>query len=409
MRPGTYLPLLLALCALALSACGGDDKGERAPGDTLTIYMSMPRQGPTARMADSVAAGARTALGDARGHAGGKRLRLVELDSSRPGGDTWDAATVQENANRAADDPTAIAYIGELSEGASAISLPVTNDREILQVSPADGLTSLTRQEPGSSVAATPDRFYPSGERTFVRLVPNDYLEAGTLVDWARTRGARRLAIVQDERLAGRELANQARFAAAGLKLTVAESDEAHDDPSAFPALARKLAVARPDAVLYTGLGDAASGPLLAAIGRALPGVPVYVGSGLATAAPLPPGLPPLAAVKPALAASAYGPRARALLARIGRRSGGPVTPEALYGYESMRVVLSALNRAGRRSGDRAAVVHAAFTPGRRRSVLGDYRVLGSGDVSTGRFGTYLRDRGAFDYLGRRASPAALR
>src|SRR4051794_29652494 len=163
MKPGTYLPLLLALCALALSACGGEKKGERASGDTLTIYMSLPRQGATARMAASGAAGARVALGDAHGRAGGKRLRLVEIDSSRPGGESWDAATVQENANRAADDPSAIAYIGELSEGASAISLPVTNDRGILQVSPGDGLTSLTRPDPGASVAATADRYYPSG------------------------------------------------------------------------------------------------------------------------------------------------------------------------------------------------------------------------------------------------------
>src|SRR4051812_18888865 len=151
MRGATYLPaLLLALCAPALSACGGGREPERASGDSLTVYASMPRQGPSARMADSVGAGARLALADAGGRAGGKRIRLIELDSSRPEGDTWDPSVVEENARRAADDPTAIAYIGELDEGASAVSVPVTDDAGILQVSPGDGFTSLTRLEPGA-------------------------------------------------------------------------------------------------------------------------------------------------------------------------------------------------------------------------------------------------------------------
>src|SRR3954447_23929143 len=143
MRGATYLSALtLSLCALALTACGAKHEPARVHGDTLTVYASIPRQGPTARMADAVADGARLALADARGHAGGKRVRLVELDSSRPEGETWDPSVVQEKANRAAADSTAIAYIGELDEGASAISVPVTNDRSILQVAPLDGFTS---------------------------------------------------------------------------------------------------------------------------------------------------------------------------------------------------------------------------------------------------------------------------
>src|SRR4051812_8065175 len=351
MRGATYLPaLLLALCAPALSACGGTHEPERAPGDTLTVYASMPREGPSARMADAVGAGARLALADAGGRAGGKRARLVELDSARPAGDTWDPPVVRENAQRAADDPTAIAYIGELDEGASAISVPVTNGSGILQVSPGDGFTGLTRLEPGTSVATRPERYYPSGTRNFLRLVPTDYLQAATLVGWARARGAHQVAIVQDERLFGREIANQSRSVAAKLDVGLVDPVEAGRDPTAYPALAKKLAAERPDAVLYTGLGDQNAGPLLTAIQRALPGVPLYAGSGLASVYPLPAGLPPLAAVKPALPARVYGPEAQRVLARLVRQRGAPVAPEALYGYEAMRVVLDALDAAGRDS-----------------------------------------------------------
>jgi branched-chain amino acid transport system substrate-binding protein len=412
MRAATYLSLLtLALSASALSACGGDGEHTRAAGDTLTVYASMPRQGPSTRMADAVGAGARLALADAGGHAGGKRIRLVELDSARPEGETWDPSVVRENAQRAADDPTAIAYIGELDEGASAISVPVTNDSGILQVSPADGFTSLTRLEPGASVAARPERYYPSGRRSFLRLVPNDYLQASTLVAWARARGARRIATVQDERLFGRALASQARVAATRMHMTVEEGVEAGNDPTTYPQLARKLQEERPDAIVYTGLGDARAGTLLAAIERALPGVPVYAGSAFATAAPPPPGAAVQAtAVKPALAASAYGPRARRLLARMARQRGAPVAPEALYGYESMRLVLDAIDAAGPAAADRAAVVRAALAPRLRRSALGDYYVRRGGDVSTRRFGSYRRTRsGGLVYAGTRSPPSSIR
>src|SRR5205814_4072216 len=136
------------------------------------------RHGVSAPAADAVASGERLALEDASGRAGGHRLRLVELDDTAPGkGLTWDPSVVEQNAKRAAKDPSTIAYIGELDYGGSAISVPVTNGRSILQVSPGDGLTSLTQVQPGS-FKTSPARYYPNGRRTFVRLVPNDLRQA---------------------------------------------------------------------------------------------------------------------------------------------------------------------------------------------------------------------------------------
>jgi branched-chain amino acid transport system substrate-binding protein len=284
----------------------------------------------------------------------------------------------------------------------------VTNDKGILQVSPGDGLTSLTRYEPGAPVATGPDRYYPSQVRTFLRLVPTDYLQAAALVRWAHDGGARRLVLVQDERLFGRELAAQARYAAAKMGMTVGDVVEVHDDPASYPALASRIAQATPDAVIYTGLGDPPAGPALAALETALPGVALYGGSALATAAPVPPRLPRTLVVKPALPVSLYGPRARRVMVRLERRSGpAAALPEALYGYEAMRLVLDALDTAGRHSGDRAAVVRAALAPRARTSVIGDYRVVAGGDVSTTRFGSYRRGPGGMSFAGIREAPPA--
>ena len=408
MRSATYIPpLALAGCLLALAGCSSDATDEKPPGNTLTIYQSLPRQGISARTADAVAAGARLALADAGGHAGGKRVRLVELDSSKPGGDTWDPSMVESNAHRAAEDPTTIAYLGELDSGASAISVPITNDEGILQVAPLDGLTSLTRLQPGASIASRPDRYYPSGERTFLRLVPGDNRQAHALLAWARQRGASRIAVVQDGQLSGRELGAQVRFLAPRHGLTVVDGVEARDDTEGYPGLAGGIASKQPDAVIYTGAGSATSGALLATLQQTLPEAPLFGASTLATAEPAPAGLPPVSVVKPALPARAYGPRARRVLARIGRERGAVVPVEALYGYEAMRVILDAIADGGGEGADRASVVHAALAPRARLSVIGRYRVLPGGEVSSTRFGSYRRDSRTVSYTGSRGSPAA--
>jgi branched-chain amino acid transport system substrate-binding protein len=357
-----------------------------------------------ARAAEAVEAGARLALADAGGRAGGRDVRFVRLDDTDPAGTgpTWDPEHVQANAGRAVADPTTIAYIGELDEGGSAVSVPVTNDAGLLQVSPADGLTTLTRDQPGAATGTGPARYYPSGKRTFIRLVPPDALQAAGLVKWARERGARRLTIVQDDQVFGRVLAQQAAVAAERAGVTVTGLVEPHDDPATFPDFARKVADQRPDAVIYTGLGDANAGPLLAAIERADPAVRLYGSSSLVSAQPVPSGLPDVQVLSPLLPAARYGPRARRLLSRVKPRPEPAIAAAALYGYESMRVVLDAIASAAPDSGDRPAVARAALGAGARRSAIGDYSVLPSGDISTVRFGAYRLSAGQLEYLGER-------
>jgi branched-chain amino acid transport system substrate-binding protein len=406
MKTGTYIAataFLATLWVVLLGGCaGGAGTDQRAPQGALTVYLSVPRNGVEARAAEAVASGARLALADARGRSGGRDVRLVELDDSKPPGPSWDPAAVEANAHRAAADPTTIAYIGELDHGGSAVSVPVTNDAGLLQVSPGDGLTTLTREQPGGATGTGPDRFYPSGQRTFIRLVPSDALEAEALVRWARDQGVKRVAIVQDDQVFGRTLAQQLAVAAERHGLKVTDTLEPSDDPASYPDFAARVAQQLPDAVVYTGLGTAAAGPLMAAIHSALPRARLYGSSALAGATPPPGGLPEVELLSPVLPPSAYGPGARRLLARLPAGQAPPAGAEALYGYEAMRVVLDAIGAAQRNPGDRAAVARAAFVPRLRRSPIGDYRVLPTGDVSTARFGAYRRSPGQLRYLGQR-------
>src|SRR5918992_4983709 len=218
--------IALALLALAMSGClGGEERSTRIEGDTVTVYSSLPWHGVSAAAARAPAAGQRLALEEAGGSAGDLDVRLVQLDSAEPGERLWDPDVVSMNAQEAADDPRAIAYIGELDYGASAVSVPVTNDAGLLQVSPGDGLTSLTRRVPGRAGRGAPERYYNVGPRSFLRLTPTDLREADVLVARLTRLGAGRVALVSGEGVYADEMVSQIaqRARAAGIELVASE------------------------------------------------------------------------------------------------------------------------------------------------------------------------------------------
>jgi branched-chain amino acid transport system substrate-binding protein len=398
----TFTSLLVAICALGLPGCLGRTEPEstHVSGDVLTIYSSLPSYGPTAPIGAAVAAGERLALARAGGEAAGRRVRLVQLDSADQDSPLWSPEAISANADRAAEDPTTIAYLGELGFGATAVSLPITNEAGLLQVSPADGLTSLTRTPPGRPRAG-PERYYPSEVRSFLRLIPDDLLEAETLLERVNATGAQRLAVVFDADIYGRELGAELIARARRDGPTPVVSEEYTGDVETVPDLTRKLAEARPDAIVYAGVAGAGTGPLLAGIDRALPGVPLYATSGMLVrdpARPIPAAPEHVEALGAVPPASRIPREGRRILREVARRDGPRAArPEALYGYEAMKVVLDAIGRAGP---DRPGVIKAALAIRTRDSAIGRYGIRATGDVDGDAFAVYdLRD-GRFAFHG---------
>jgi branched-chain amino acid transport system substrate-binding protein len=390
------------LCLLVFAGClGVDDPGEavKVPGRSATVYASLPAHGVLEPAGRAVEAGARLALADAGGRAGGLQIELRRLSSTEPAGAPWDPGIVNENADRAAGDPRAIAYLGELGYGASAISLPITNGARLLQVSPEDGLTSLTRTPPGRP-RSLPERLRPSGERNFVRLTPTDLLQAETLVELMRARGTERPAVLFDQDVYGRELGAQVIARARRDGREPVGSQEYRGKVEEIPDLVAKLAESRPDTVVYAGLAGPGTGRLLAAVDSLMPGVPVYAGSGLLARdrrAPIPDAPLSVEALAPTLPMAELPAEGREIIRRLRRAEGGAAArSEAVYGYEAMRLILDAVERGGR---ERARVTAAALGMRERSSPLGEYRVRGTGDVESERFALYALLEGRFELV----------
>lgn len=168
--------LTLPISALAFAGCGGGSPQPEPQlrGAHLTIYSSSPQRGPLRAIGADVLDAERLALAQDSGRVGRYRVRMIALDASTPGVGRSDPAQISLNARRAAKDPRTVAYLGELATGTSAISIPLTNEAGILQVSPLDTAMALTTAS--LAVAGSPERFYPK-----LRVLGRTFARAGTV------------------------------------------------------------------------------------------------------------------------------------------------------------------------------------------------------------------------------------
>lgn len=368
----------LVAVVLASAGCGGEDRATETPisGDQLTVYSSGPLHGPLAGVARDVIRGQKLALAEAGGRAGPFQVTFVALDSADPRTGRWSPRRVADNAREAVRDRQAIAYLGELESGASTVSAPVLNEGGLLQVSPRDTFGGLT--QPGGP--GEPERFYPSGRRTFTRLVPPDGEQAALLVRAMRAAGVDRLALADDDRPAGFGVGDRVARLATAAGITVVGRRQLDPRRPVPPGLASGLRDTRPDAFLYAGANVPYGARLLRAVHRALPRARLFAADELA----LEPGLAarlgpaPQRLVVSALRVGTAGGDA-AFARRFTAAYAAPPGPQAVLGYDSMRLVLRAVTRIGPRAASRRALVREALrAPVERRSRFRANRARGT-------------------------------
>jgi branched-chain amino acid transport system substrate-binding protein len=88
----------------------------------------------------------------------------------------------------------------------------------------------------------------------------------------------------------------------------------------------------------------------------------------------------------PVLAPNLYPLAGQRVLAEYRREFGSEGSGYALYGYEAMSLVLSAIRRAGSHGNDRQAVIEKLLSTRDRDSVLGRYSVQPNGDTTLSRY-----------------------
>jgi branched-chain amino acid transport system substrate-binding protein len=387
----------IALTTVVVIVVGGTTPGCGAPGsgiqagEHVTVYVSMPLRGPEAVEGRDVIRAAKLALADAQGRVGELAVRAVYLDDTGGRGARagWSQAVAAANARDAAEDSSAIAYLGDFDSGATRASLPITNEARMLQVSPASAAVDLVQPFLGAG-DQVPEEVQPTGERTFGRVIPGDEVQAEAGAMWATRLGARRVGTVSDGSEFGRTMVSAFRQSLGGTRLTRGRHDLLYyggtPDDAPAPVLRQiktpcpHAAVIGSDALLGSSLLRPIQAGSFACPAIAIPGPR---GTYVTSAAQNPSQLPP------------QGQRfVRAFHDRFGRAP----RRHAAYGYEAMAVVLDSIRRAGDRGDDRDAVVDAFFDTQDRDSVLGTYSIDEVGGTTLGRLAGYRLTEGSLHF-----------
>lgn len=380
---------VLAIVALAAAGCGATTTGAPKDGPrTLTIYSSLPLHGPDRERSRDMVNAIKLALQQSGGKIGALSVTYVSLDSSTADQDGWTRDRVLDNARTAIRDLNAIAYIGELDSAATALSLPLTNEAHVLQVSPSSTYDGLTR--PGSRRPAEPERFYPSGQDTFGRVVPADHVQASALIGYMKAEGVRRLALLADRDLYGGGLADQIEKAAQLQGIEVVDRGRIDARKRDLADTGQDIASLKADAFLFAGGDDAGAARIYQAVAAADRSLLLFAPAAVADDAAVQ-GLPAatqrrLRITSPLLPLRLLPPAARQFDARFRATFGRHPAPDALQAYEATRVVLDSIRDAGDKGNDRGAVTRAFRATRNRPSVLGTYSIDRYGDTSLSTF-----------------------
>jgi branched-chain amino acid transport system substrate-binding protein len=390
---------LLAALSFGVAACGSDDNDSggstgsstsaSSGGSNITIYSSLPLQGDSRPQSVSVNNGEQMALDSAGGKAGNFSVTFKKLDDATASAGKWDPGATSGDARKAAQDKSTIAYLGEFNSGATAISLPILNEAGILQVSPSNTAVGLTRSEGADK--GEPDKYYPSGKRTYGRVVPADHIQAAAQVTYQKDQGCTKVYLLNDKEVYGKGLADQVVPRAKAAGLTVLGNQGIDPKAANYRALASTIKGSGADCVFFGGITQNNAVQLFKDLNAAMPSAKLFGPDGVAEvafASKLGSKVEKQTFVtNPTLDPKLYPKSGQEFFRNYKAKFGSDPEAYAIYGYEAMSVVLEAIKNAGDKGNDRQSVIDQFYKVRNRASVLGTYSIDQNGDTTLTDYG----------------------
>jgi branched-chain amino acid transport system substrate-binding protein len=393
---------LVVALGTGVAACGGDSGGSgggsssSGGGKSVTIYSSLPLQGASRVNSEAVNNGAKMALKAVNNKVNGYTITFKSLDDSTASAGKWDQGQTSTNARKAVQDKSTIAYLGEFNSGATAISLPILNQAGVPQVSPSNTGVGLTTDEPGAD-AGEPTKYYPAGTRTYARVVPRDTIQGAAVTEAMKEDGCKSVFIVNDKEVYGQGLSKVVEGNAPKQGLKVAGNDGYDPKASNYRSLASKIKGTGADCFFGSIIVDNNGVQLFKDVNSGVPGVKMYGPDGVAETTftdPKEGGVPADVAKNikitvATLSQDKYPPEGQKFFDNYKSTYGKAPETYAIYGYESMSLILDAMKRAGNKANDKAAVNDAIHSTKNKNSVLGTYSIDKNGDTSLTDYGLY--------------------
>jgi len=395
-------PAIAALAAIALAAAGcGSSTSSSSPsssggGKTIDIYSSLPLQGASTAQTDPMVNGIKLALAQAGGKAGQWTVNYQSLDDSTAAAGKWDPGQTAANARKVASDPKAVYYIGEFNSGASEVSIPILNQGGIPQVSPANTYVGLTTNLPGS-VPGEPQKYYPTGTRTYLRIVPIDSIQAASDLIAMKDAGCKKVAVANDKEAYGAGLATLLELEKRFYGVTIVSNTGVDPTAPNFRSYASTVKGQGADCFFFAGIVSNGAVQITKDVNSAIPKAKIFGGDGVctdsytnATKGGVPAAIYPLLECTVATQNLTAYPGGKAFLAAYQAKYGtSNPDPYAIYGYEVMKLGLETIKSLGAQGNSKSAVLKALFSITARASVLGVYGFDKNGDTTLKSYGLY--------------------
>jgi branched-chain amino acid transport system substrate-binding protein len=394
--------LLAGGAAIAIAACGSSSSSSSSTGaasggsNTIDIYSSLPLKGAVNAQTLPTVNGIKLALSQAGGKAGQWTVNYISLDDSTATSPTnYDLNVCAADARRAATDPKTVYYIGEFNSGCSKVVIPILNQAGVPQVSPANTYVGLTTNDPGSA-PGEPTLYYPTGKRTYLRIVPRDTIQGAAGVSAMKAAGCTRVAVANDKTPYGAGLATQVVLHHAGLTIT----GNTALDPTApnYRAYAASVKAAGANCV-YTGFNPPGEVELVKDINAALPTAKIFGGDGVCSGGEtnpakggFPKSIAPLFFCTVATQGLLSYPDGKTFAAAYTAKYGvatSAIDPYAIYGYEAMKLGLDTIASLGAQGNSKSAVLAALFAVKNRSGAIGTYGFDANGDTTLKSYGLY--------------------
>jgi branched-chain amino acid transport system substrate-binding protein len=265
----------------------------------------------------------------------------------------------------------------------------------------------LTQGGPGAE-SGEPDKYYPSGQRTYARIVPTDLMQGAGMAQVMKDRGCTAAWISNDKEVYGAGLAKNIQRAADAIGVKVAGNEGFDSKAANYRSLASQMESAGVDCFAYAGNTANNAVQLFKDVAAANPDAKVLLGSDAvaepAFTDPEEGGLPASVAERVTVLAvgldpSDYPPEGQKFFRDYEKEFGDKQPGQyAIYGYEAMALILDAIERAGDQGDQREAIVEQVFATKDRDSVIGKYSITETGDTTQRNYGVYSVTGGTLEY-----------
>ena len=403
MRRTTAIAAFAAI-ALAAVGCSSSSSGGSAStspsaaagGKVVDIYSSLPMQGASSAQTIPLVNGIKLALAQASSKAGQWTVNYQVLDDSTAAAGKWDPGQTAANARKVASDSKAVFYIGEFNSGASEVSIPILNEAGIPQVSPANTYVGLTTSLPGSA-PGEPQKYYPTGKRTYLRIVPIDSIQAAADLIAMKNAGCTKVAVANDKEAYGAGLATLLGLEKGFYGVRIISNTGIDPTAPNFRSYASTVQGQGANCFFFSGIVSNGAVQITKDVHSAIPTAKIFGGDGVCTDSytnaskgGVPAAIDPLIQCTVATQNLSAYPGGRDFLSAYQAKYGGSSPdPYAIYGYAVMQLALNTIKNLGAQGNSKSAVLAALFADKSVQSVLGTYGFNANGDTTLKSYGLY--------------------